>query len=63
MIYCTLTLTPHNIASKNVKEKVIEAPLVFENIDWRRAMIYFALTLTPHNIVDQKLQQIMPKNI
>ena len=51
------------VASNMVRKKVMESPMVFNNIDWRWALVYCALTLSPANIVDQKLQQLVPKKL
>ena len=40
-------------ACQVIREKVIESPLEFNNIDWRWALVYCALTLRPVEIVDQ----------
>ena len=51
------------VTSELVKKRVLDSPVVFENIDWRWALVYCALSLGPLDIVDQKRQQPVPKRL
>ena len=55
--------TDTKIAAKLTRDKVRDANITYDGIDWRWAVVYLALTMTAIEKVDAKVQGLIPRRL